>query len=156
MRSEPLEALTLWPEWAWAICHRNKRIENRTWPPPKRLIGKWIAIHAGKHIGGRPGDDACLDGLRDLDEMADEAGAEIPYFSDLIPMIVTSAIVCLVKVSGCIENQEPEGWYNGSIGWQLSEVINLETPVKCRGWQGLWIVPQEIVTCIPEVRRCIG
>ena len=24
-----LHALTLWPEWAWAVCHLGKDVENR-------------------------------------------------------------------------------------------------------------------------------
>ena len=43
-----MKALTLTPEWAWAVTALDKRVENRTWRPPERMIGQRIAIHAGK------------------------------------------------------------------------------------------------------------
>jgi hypothetical protein len=152
-------ALTLWPEWAWAIAHRGKDIENRTWEPPRHLIGRWLAIHAGKHIGGRPGDKALLEGLEDLLEMAEEAGAEIPVFSDLIPQIATSAVVAVVKVRGSIHG-EAKGWYGGpqayngrnevvnNYGWQFDNIMALPTPVPCKGAQGLWPLPDEVVQAV--------
>jgi len=63
----------------------GKDRENRTWSPPAYLIGDWLAIHAGKHIGGKPGDDALLAGLTDLRDLASWRTwpAEIP---PLVPM----------------------------------------------------------------------
>jgi len=40
-------ALTLWPEWAWAIESLDKRVENRTWPIPPAMIGATVYLHAG-------------------------------------------------------------------------------------------------------------
>ena len=49
----PLLALTLWPEWAYAITHLGKDVENRDWERlPTWLTGRYLAIHAGAHIGG--------------------------------------------------------------------------------------------------------
>lgn len=45
-------ALTLWPEWAYAVAHLGKDVENRSWPPPQTVIRKRIAIHGGASIGG--------------------------------------------------------------------------------------------------------
>ena len=45
---EAERALTLWQPWASAICSGPKRIENRPIPPPDRIIGQRIFIHAGK------------------------------------------------------------------------------------------------------------
>ncbi len=42
-----MRALTLTPEWAWAVCRLGKRVENRTWAPPASAIGTTIALHAG-------------------------------------------------------------------------------------------------------------
>jgi len=49
-----MKALTLWPEWAWAVCCLFKRVENRGYKPPASDIGAPLMIHAGKYIGGRP------------------------------------------------------------------------------------------------------
>jgi hypothetical protein len=141
-------AITLWPEWAWAIAHFGKDVENRSWPPPPFIIGKRIAIHAGKHIGGKPKDQ--LDGLQDLLEMTEFAGKELPVFSDLIPIIKTSAIVAVVKVVGCIRTGEAEGWYNGALGWKLADVQTLPEPVECKGMQGLWTLPDDVLAKVRQ------
>ena len=51
-----LRALTLWPEWAWAIHHLDKRVENRGWPIP---AGEWFALHAGKSPTGPGARPSC-------------------------------------------------------------------------------------------------
>ena len=48
-----MKALTLWPEWAFAVCCLFKRVENRGWHPPPSLIGSDFMIHAGASIGGQ-------------------------------------------------------------------------------------------------------
>lgn len=48
-----MKALTLWPEWAWSIMHLGKDVENRTWHPPKNILGQRIALHAGRKVGRR-------------------------------------------------------------------------------------------------------
>jgi hypothetical protein len=47
-----LRAVSLWPEWTYAIMHLNKLVENRTWPAHRKMIGHRIALHAGKSFGG--------------------------------------------------------------------------------------------------------
>ena len=160
MSQDPMLALTLWPEWAWAIAHFGKDIENRTWPPPARILGKRLAVHAGKHIGGKPGDNALLEGLTKLREMAecvaDERGDRrraggLPMYSDLLPQITTSAIVAVVKVTGDIRGTEA-GWYNGlpNYGWKLTDLITLPKPVPCKGAQGLWELPPDVLAKVRE------
>jgi len=66
-----MKAVTLWPEWAFAIACFQKRVENRGWFPPDSVIGKTIAIHAGRVLGG----GACRDrAMRAVCEMARDAG----------------------------------------------------------------------------------
>ena len=50
---ENLKVLTVWPEWSWAFTIMGKDVENRTWRPGEHMIGKSIALHAGKRVGGR-------------------------------------------------------------------------------------------------------
>jgi len=91
-----MKAITLWPEWAFAIARLDKRIENRTWEPPRSLIGtgEQIAIHAGKSIGGRPTASAREDGLAGLVDMAHLAGWSIephsPAADGTVPVNVDS------------------------------------------------------------------
>lgn len=80
--STDLLALTLWPEWAWAIdlpFLLAKRVENRGWAPPAELVGPaapWIALHAGKEIGGAAGAVHTVEGLSAVWSMAERSGLE--------------------------------------------------------------------------------
>jgi|GEM_PF-4111849 len=65
----PMRALTIWPEWLFAIQHLGKRVENRTWTQ-KGVVGERIVLHAGVNIGGRPGKRAAESGLLALGGMA--------------------------------------------------------------------------------------
>lgn len=69
-----MKAMTTWPEFAFAISDLDKRIENRTWLPPSAAVGTWIAIHAGKHVGGRAGRVADEGGVQALIEQASTNG----------------------------------------------------------------------------------
>lgn len=42
-----MKALTVWQPWGSLIAIGAKPYEFRSWPPPKRIIGHRIAIHAG-------------------------------------------------------------------------------------------------------------
>src|SRR4029077_13343257 len=67
---EPEYALTLWQPWASAIVLGPKRVENRPWAPPSKVLGKRIWIHAGlAYDGDRHGAVARL--WPWLDETAD-------------------------------------------------------------------------------------
>lgn len=131
-------ALTIWPEWAWAICHAGKRTENRVWFPPRHLIGKRFCIHAGKHVGGRPSEEAHADGLCGVAMMARRAG--MPLTRGWDDGIVTSAIVAVVTLAGA-DKDERNGWDVPDVfHWRLADVIVLPEPVPHKGAQGLWPV----------------
>jgi len=55
---DELLALTLWPEWVPCFQRLDKAVDNRPRPPWPKLSpsllgpGPWIAMHAGKEIGG--------------------------------------------------------------------------------------------------------
>lgn len=62
-------ALTIWPEWVFAMRYLGKDIENRTWTQAS-AVGERIALHAGMYPGGLPGKRAARRGLRVLGAMA--------------------------------------------------------------------------------------
>lgn len=138
-------ALTLWPEWAWAICHFGKRVENRGWTPPASIIGTRIAIHAGKHIGGRPGRPAYIEGFSAVAlALLACGGGERDVTRWWLQRPPTSAIVCTAVVTGWDRDQRT-GWdVPGQYHWRLADVQVLPEPVPCRGAQGLWRVPADI------------
>lgn len=166
-----LRALTLWPEWAWAICHLDKRIENRSWSPTRVGLkaGDWFAIHAGKYIGGRRGRPATIGGLAAVGEMAANAGwrphlfgralmctrlGAAPSSEDptLIPTFCpSSAVVAVVRLGsyGPGLALDTSGWaVPGSWRWHLNEVCVLPRPVPCGGHQGLWTMPPDVLAAV--------
>ena len=164
-------ALTLWPEWAWAIHNLDKRVENRGWPIP---LGEWFALHAGKNIGGRPGATACDEGLMGLVDMAERAGwdarligvdanwtaifdkdgrtvgARGSHGDFTYAPIPTSAIVGLFRVT---RHDAPN---TGDLGgWRVFDAVAnridyrpLTEPVPCKGAQGLWTVPPDVAALV--------
>ena len=115
-------ALTLHPEWAWAICHAFKRVENRSWHPGKRLpVGSRLAIHAGRTIRRA----SSVQGLCGVD-------------AETIARCQTSAIVAFVTIAGFDRDvltiwDASDQWH-----WRLGEVEVLDAPILCSGAQGLW------------------
>jgi hypothetical protein len=153
-----MKAITLWPEWIWAMCHLGKRVENRTWVPPKALLGQVIALHAGAHIGGRKGRPAMLDGMYAVCYMAHRAGwvcshretfydGSEKYFFDgpgghksiLVDEIPKKAIVATCRINIDQLTPEQEKWAaQGHRHWALSDFNVLPEPISIRGSQGFW------------------
>lgn len=48
MRDE-IRGLTLAQPWPWAFPYKD--VENRSWAPPKSMLGEWIALHGGRLPG---------------------------------------------------------------------------------------------------------
>lgn len=159
-------ALTLHPEWAWAIQHLDKRVENRGYALP---VGEWIGLHAGKHIGGRPGKPAETEGLDGLVHMAGRAGWRLDgnnfvrrdqVVGDQVVTInranvVTSAMLGAFRVT---QADAPgvgdlDGWRVYDAWGNLFEWLPLARPVPCRGAQGLWTIPADVLAQMREVGR---
>ena len=159
-------ALTLWPEWLLAICLLDKRVENRPRPPFAGLIGTRIALHAGKHVGGRAA--GFNDGMSAFIETAQHAGWLVQLVADgagddgvlsfvkgpahdptrilvAIPAdITTSAIVATAKIGGFHRpTQAP------TIPWQASS--NMGDPAS---YSYAWIL--EDVEVLPKSIVCPG
>lgn len=136
-----MRALTLWRPWAVAIVSHGKRIENRTWAPPRWMVGKDIAIHNGKRID-KAGIAAVMLILR---------GDQPAFAMDAQRLLgPESAIVGLATITGFVEHSDSP-WFCGPVGWVLDNVRACE-PVSCRGSQGLWTVPPDIERAV--LGRC--
>jgi hypothetical protein len=134
---DPILALTLHRPWSWAVSHGPKRIENRSWRPPARTASTFLAIHAGK----RYDDDARL-------RIAKLTGLLVPS-----PAECPEGIVAVCRVAGVASSKsevsrvagaEQRPWFFGPYGWLLFDVTPIE-PVPCRGAQGLWTPPPDVV-----------
>lgn len=165
-----LRALTLWPEWAFAIHHLDKRVENRTWLVPK---DEWFMLHAGKYVGGKPGGFHEQDGMTSLREMAwlsgwtpKQAGRVGRPWSCVFSHPTHTAItahdpsapaetcnpILTSHILGAFRVTRHDAPYHGDTsGWRVPDQVGnvfeyrpLAAPVPCKGAQGLWRVPEEI------------
>ncbi len=134
--AEALLALTLWRPWPWSILYGPKRVENRPWKPPARIVGKYLALHAGKTW-----DDEGLGFIKDL-------VPDVPRSSDAHPL----GIVGVVRVTGfrATTDLDPDEWAFGPYAWTLDEIVALPEPVPCKGAQGLWPVPLDVLARVRE------
>ena len=39
-------AFSIRQPWAWATLHAGKDVENRSWPLPRKMVGRRVLIHA--------------------------------------------------------------------------------------------------------------
>lgn len=139
-----MKALTLKRPWAWAICHADKRIENRTWRPPADILrGDVFAIHAGAGW-----DD---DGYMFIHQ---RITADVP--TDLHN---PQGIVAVCRCEGIVASEQglvqvgmddQVKWFAGPVGWVLTDVSVLSNPVPCRGAQGMWTVPPDVLAKVME------
>jgi len=128
----PLLALTLQQPWATALRDLDKRVENRSWPPPPHVLGQYIAIHAGKTFDER--------GAAWI-----EAHFGASYSAQNTAAGAIMALARLAEVTSC----RSDPWFFGPYGWVFDHVIPL-TPVACRGARHLWRVPNATYTQIAE------
>lgn len=91
-------------------------MENRTWRPTCPLPAL-IAIHAGAIVTW----DA-------LDE----------YANLLPPVLPTSVVLGMVTVTGVVRDADSPWADPGQYHWLLDSAVELDQPVRFRGWRGLW------------------
>lgn len=134
-----MKALTVCQPYAEMLARGMdvKPVENRSWPTRYR---GWLAIHAGKS--------------REWLEDGDEAK---------YPSMAYGAIVCVGNLVGSPAFDRLSDWQSewlpyrdhdetsGPYCWVIVRRIRLLKPIACRGAQGLWDVPSEIVAQIQEL-----
>lgn len=122
-----MKAITLWRPWDQAILYGGKDVENRTWALWNSLLGKPIALHAGRKYDH--------DGARWMREM----GMYDPPSPDDSPQGIVGVVVFDKVVV-----ETPSPWFFGPYGWHISKKHARIKPIHCRGKQGIWNVPPEI------------
>lgn len=131
-----MKALTLHRPWAWAIAGAGKDIENRTWRPPAAIIGQRIAIHAGRKLD-RAGAYAIQHAL----------GRRVTV-DESVAMLREGIVATAVVDRFALRHDSP--WFNGPVGWVLRDVIALPQAIPCKGFQGLWNVPDDVLARFPK------
>ena len=160
-----LPALTVHQPWAGMIAAGHKRIEFRTRPCPKTIMGKQIAIHASR----REPSSKELDSIESMvaatvrDNGHIDVGAAVEYLwrfdelrslavkqwyvpgDDAPEVLALGSIVAVATVTGSLSPKDVAGTFGGTgdrslHGWTLGGIVKLETPVPCLGQQGIWYV----------------
>ena len=133
-----MKAITLHQPWATLIADGRKTSETRSWAPPDTLLGKRLAIHAGRIVDRH-------------------YAAEFGYDPDKLPL---GMVVCTAVLSryGVVHRQNDAGQVilglNGQLHairwdqygnykpgrrvWMLTDVRKLDVARPARGRQGLW------------------
>lgn len=157
-----MRALTLHRPWPFVILRCGKRVENRPWAPYKAVIGERIALHAGKgwdmraeqYIepdmtrGGRWPVLAYAEGLVGTAVVAGWVNGAVPWEPGEAPWHPGSARKHRYGPETLAEDLALEAisspFYFGPFGWVLEDVREFSAPIPCRGFQGLWNVPEEL------------
>ena len=111
-------AITLWPEWAYAVAHLGKDVENRgdtskrSYVPLRGYVGQRVAIHAGAYIGGRPAGHGPLKwrssgGMRAMLDTASRSAGR-PVF--VAPSDVVRRCIVCTAVIGPPVTDHPSTW----------------------------------------------
>lgn len=148
-----MKALTVHAPWGWAIAHAQKDTENRTWHPPRSLIGQRIAIHQGLKFDGA--------GLCWIENLLYEMGNPNLPVAPPVGQYALGAIVATAVVAGSFELENPwdgasherSQWACGPVCWQLEHVVALPEPIPHKGAQGLWQVTTAALERIPPHAR---
>lgn len=145
-----IRGLSLARPWPFAFTdgpiERRKRVENRSWMPSRGMMGHFIALHAAKSY-----DEA------DREFITRTLGVEAPSKSDSRH----SEIFAICRVVAVVSSEKDprldsfgaesqRRWFFGPWGWLLADFCALNRPVACGGSQGLWTIPENVLT---EVRR---
>lgn len=149
-------AITLWQPWASLVARGIKRFEARHWPPPARLVGRRIAIHAAARRVPRDFDPA-------LAQAVSEALGDLDW-PHVLPF---GAVVCSAVLAGAyrIGGRRTAGradvdaavpgsaplaaiaidsfgdYSRGRWAWALASVERIDPAVPAKGRQGWWRWP---------------
>jgi len=142
-----MRVLSIKQPWLWAITDLDKRVENRTWPPPKWIIGKTIALHASKKD-----DIAGVSAIRIITN-----GILVPSDIPRGAIVTTAKVIGWVSSDGTANTRQCAGfydspWFFGPFGWVLDDVQKLPEPIPCNRSLGLWVPPAEIDNILRKSR----
>ncbi len=132
-----MKFLSLWRPWDWAIFDdvARKHIENRKWPPPIRMIGETIALQSVPRW-----DDNAIRWFIKI------GLTHFPNRIELYPHDIIRGVVTIDRVVTEARTLPPDQqrWFMGPFAWVLTDVKRFETPVPCKGGQGLRNLPTDV------------
>ncbi len=138
-----LLALSFLQPWLWAILEGYKPVENRTWKPPRLVLGQRIALHASLGFD--------KEGARFVNETLGQIGVQRQVGNG----VSRGAILGTARIRGAVtpsgsrntvfgpvtdDMADPAArspWAFGPWIWLLYYVRPLPEPVPCKGALGL-------------------
>ena len=129
-----LLAVTVPPEWSWAVAVRNTSVLNVHAPPPASALGGYVAVCAGAEH-----EPALSAWTATWCAVGAPPAAELP--------------TCAVVAVGWLDavSQHPDGprespWYVGPVGLWLADVVPLPEPVPTAPPEGVfWELPDDVL-----------
>lgn len=139
-----MKALTLWRPWARYVSTGEKRIENRPWAPPAKMLGETIAIHAGKAWEDAEGI-AMIDRVLGRDSSKDSHVEGIIGTVKLVGWFHFDGEITASELTGVTEcSEQDDEWCFGPVCWVLRDFTPIAAPIPCRGMQKLWNIPADV------------
>lgn len=124
-----LRGLTIHQPWAWAIVAGYKHIENRTWEPPRSMIGHWLAIHASRTVDWTAVPHRILAIIRQATLLHVRMPTEA--------VDVTGAILGVARLVEVVTRSDSP-WFDGPYGWVLDTITRFAAPIPAKGSRGIW------------------
>jgi hypothetical protein len=143
--------LSIRQPWLYAIMYLDKYVENRTWLPPKRIIGKQIALHASTYREQRYLEESLdvIETIVDIDREKVKQELRGTYGKVLALAHVTGAFAfCLDQITVVYGNPDTQKHTNskyreGPACWCLDNVERLKHTLKVKGKLGLLSLSNE-------------
>lgn len=170
-----MKAITIYPEWVFAITYLGKNAENRPWDPTRRglAVGERFALHAGKYVGGRPGIEVKREAVSGLMFMAERAGWIVTdIFGDYgldfrakrngrevvfrVNDIVRSAVVAVTTLADVCRDSLSPWAVSRQYHWELTDLVVLPEPVPCRGNRMLWDLPADVEIAVSRQLNAVS
>lgn len=138
-----LHALTIQQPHLWAITdlpeRRRKDVENRDRRMPRKLVGRWIALHAGLTFDARGART-----MRALERKAPQGfglgGGDLQLPRGAICAL--ARVPQMFELTGDGEFEWGSRWAVGRWCYVLASPVKLSTPIPCRGLPGFFRVPE--------------
>lgn len=133
--------------WCLWLVAGVKPVENRRWPLPAELVGRWTWIHASGRPMPRP----------DLDRLAEAVESELGHKAALEIVTgagVSGAVLGAVRFAECVTFAQArrredwpdlKDWCGGPWCWLTDAAWWMTTPFPCRGRLRLWTPPAGLV-----------
>ena len=139
-------AISIIQPWPFGIVFLDKRLENRSWPVPRHVIGQRVAIHVSKTWNP---DEVAVDWDDCHEACADDGlwrAVELRFgklrLRDLDAM--RGRVIGSVLVMGDV-TQSDSPWFCGEHGHVYDRVLALPSMVgPVRGALGYWQLPDDI------------